>query len=133
MFLQTKAKPESLFVVIRGAMLKALLAVAPEFSKHVEISNGKPVLHCECDKCLHGSLDSGKLSYLKLSKFLEVNGFEPNPYESCWCNKVTNGHQLSIIFHVDDLKISHKDPKVVDDFIKSVDSEYGKEAPLTLN
>ena len=133
MFLQTQAKPESLFVVLRGAMLKELLAVAPEFKSYVEFSNGRPVLYCECDKCLYGSLDSGKLSYLKLSKFLEENGFVPNPFEPCWFNKVVDGHQLSVIFHVDDLKVSHKDPSVVDAFIALVDSEYGKEAPLTVN
>lgn len=132
MFLQTKARPQSLYVVLRGEMLKELLSVAPEFEDFVEIINGRRALYCECDKTLYGSLDSGKLSYLKLSKFLAENGFAPNPFEPCWYNKMVDGHQLSVIVHVDDLKISHKDPGVVSDFINLIDAEYGKEAPLTV-
>ena len=132
MFLQTKAKPESLHIALRGTMLKVFLTIAPEFEEYVETVNGKRVLYCECDKAIYGSLDSGRLSYLKLSKFLEVNEFVPNPFEPCWYNKEVNGSQLSVMFHVDDLKISHRDPKVVDAFIDLIDDEYGKEAPLTV-
>ena len=114
-------------------MLRALLAVAPEYKEFVEIVKGKPVLYNECDKCLYGSVESGKLSNDKLCGILEVNGFQPNPFEPCWYNKMVNGHQLSVIFHVDDLKVSHKDPKVVDDFFQLLDSEYGKEVPLTVS
>ena len=30
-------------------------------------------------------------------------------------------------FHVDDLKVSHKDPKVIDDMIQFIDWKYGDE------
>jgi len=33
---------------------------------------------------------------------------------------------------VDDLKISHSDPAIVTDVIKMFQSEFGKEAPLTM-
>ena len=132
MFLQTKAKPGSLYLVLRGEMLEILLTVAPEFEKFVEVVNGRRVLFCECDKALYGSLEAGKLSYLKLVRFLAKLGFAPNPYEPCWHNKTVDGYQLSVIFHVDDLKISHRDPAVVDSFIRLVNAEYGKEAPLTV-
>jgi len=92
MSLQTKAKPDSLYVVLRGEMLKELLSVAPEFEEYVDVSNGEKALYCECDKTLYGSLDSGKLSYLKLSKLLEENGFTPNPFESCWYNKIVENN-----------------------------------------
>jgi hypothetical protein len=36
-----------------------------------------------------------------------------------------------ILWHVDDLKISHIDPSVVTSIIKLLESEFGKEAPLT--
>ncbi|KAI2512927.1 Reverse transcriptase (RNA-dependent DNA polymerase) [Fragilaria crotonensis] len=44
-----------------------------------------------------------------------------------------NGKQCTILWHVDDLKISHVDPKVVDDVIELLKSEFGKEAPLTIS
>lgn len=37
------------------------------------------------------------------------------------------------LWHVDDLKISHVGPKVVDEAIPLLESEFGKEAPLTVS
>ena len=34
-----------------------------------------------------------------------------NPYDPCVWNKDINGKQSTIVFHVDDCKISHVDPK----------------------
>jgi len=35
-------------------------------------------------------------------------------------NKITNGKQCTIIWHMDDLKISHVDKKVIEDIIKQL-------------
>ena len=132
MFLQTGARPGTLYVVLRGEMLEIFLSVAPELEEFVEVVNGKRVLFSECKKTLYGSLQSGKLSYLKLCKLLLDNGFVANPYEPCWFNKMVKGAQLSVLFHVNNLKISHVDPAAVDAFIALTDREYGQEAPLTV-
>ena len=58
-------------------------------------------------------------------------GFEPNPYDPCVVNKIINGKQCTILWHVDDLKISHVDPEVVTEVIDMIEAEFGKEAPLT--
>ena len=36
-----------------------------------------------------------------------------NPYDPCVANKVIKDKQCTIIFHVNDMKISHSDPNVV--------------------
>jgi hypothetical protein len=59
-------------------------------------------------------------------------GFVINPYDCCVANKEINGSQCTIIWHVDDLKISHFDPTVVTDVIQMLSDEFGKEAPLTI-
>ena len=38
-----------------------------------------------------------------------------------------------MIWHVDDLKISHVESKVVDDFIALLEQEFGNDGPLTIN
>jgi hypothetical protein len=43
---------------------------------------------------------------------------------------MVNGKQCTILWHVDDLKISYLDPEVVKDIIKLLNNWYGKEAPL---
>jgi len=60
-------------------------------------------------------------------------GFVVNPYDWCVVNKIIQGSQCTIIWHVDDLKISHKCAKVVDDIIRQLQDEFGGQAPLTVH
>ena len=53
-------------------------------------------------------------------------GFILNSYDICVANKVMNGKICTIIWHVDDLKISHVDPRVVSEIIKALSKKYGK-------
>ena len=57
-------------------------------------------------------------------------GFKINEYDRCVTNKVINGKQCTIIWHVDDLKISHVDPKVVKDVIEKLEKKFWQESPL---
>jgi hypothetical protein len=59
-------------------------------------------------------------------------GFEINPYDWCLVNKTIDGNQCTILWHVDNLKISHADPEVVTSVIKLLKAKFGKEAPLTI-
>ena len=70
-------------------------------------------------------LQSALLFYKKFRKDLEEYGFIFNPYDMCVANKMVNGKQLTVTFHVDNVKASHKDPKVIDEFIKWVEKKYG--------
>ena len=51
----------------------------------------------------------------------------------CTFNKIVNGQQLTVQFHVDDLKASHRDHKVLDEFLVELRKEFGKEDKLTEN
>ena len=57
-------------------------------------------------------------------------GFKLNEYDKCVANKMINGKQCTIIWHVDDLKISHVEQKVVNDIIKRLKDKFGQESPL---
>lgn len=45
---------------------------------------------------------------------------------------MVDGKQLTVIWHVDNLKISHVDPAVVSDTIALLNQRYGKLAPVTV-
>ena len=45
-------------------------------------------------------------------------------------NKTINGKQCTILWHVDDLKISHVNSKVVNSVLGKLGERYGKDAPL---
>ena len=49
-----------------------------------------------------------------------------NKYDPCVANKIINGKQYTICWYVDDTKISHEDPKVVDHVIKEIEERFGK-------
>jgi hypothetical protein len=42
------------------------------------------------------------LYHRKFTKSLTDNGFELNPYDPCVANKMIEGEQMTICFHVDD-------------------------------
>ena len=51
----------------------------------------------------------------------------------CTFNKMVNGEQITVQFHVDDLKVSHKEQSVLDDFLKDLRDEFGQEDELMEN
>ena len=85
-------------------------------------SKGEPMLYVRLSKTLYGLLQSALLFYKKLRTELEDFGFEVNPYNPCVAYKTVNGSQMNVTWHVNDLKISHKDSlevtKILDHFGK---------------
>ena len=69
--------------------------------------------------------------YLKLVKDLEDFRLKINPYDRCVSNKTINGQQMTVTCHVDDLKVSHKDPFQVTKFSAYLSSVYGKNLTVT--
>ena len=77
------------------------------------------------NKAIYGMLVASLLWYEKFCKDLEGFGFEFNPYDPCVANKMVNGNQHTIRFHVDDVMSSHMDPKVNDEFHDWLNQNYG--------
>jgi len=46
-------------------------------------------------------------------------------------NKTIKGKQCTIVWHVNDLKISHVEKDVVEEIIKMLTTKFGQDAPLT--
>ena len=51
------------------------------------------------------------------SETLSKEGFEINPYGGCVANKEINSKQCTIMWYVDDSKISYEDPEVVTEVV----------------
>ena len=52
-------------------------------------------------------------------------GFEINPYNLYVANKMIDGHQMTIIWHVNDLIMSHKEGWEITKIIKWLGKLYG--------
>jgi len=70
------------------------------------------MLYVKLRKALYGTLQVALLFWKLLSNTLKEWGFTINEYDHCVANKTINGRQCTIIWHLDDLKISHVDKKV---------------------
>ena len=110
---------------IRGVLVDILCEMDPAYKPYVYIENGRSVLYMHVVKAIYGLLVSAMLFYKRLVADLTSYGFEINPYDPCVANKIVDGKQITVSWHVDDLKISHKDSRVVDSFIQWVKDTYG--------
>jgi hypothetical protein len=98
----------------------------------VTTENGKPTLYVQLQKALCGTLSASLLFWKDLSQHLKERGFAPNPHDNCVMNKMVKGKQSTILWHVDDLKISHVDGRVNEDMIEKLNDRCGKETPVTV-
>ena len=60
-------------------------------------------------------------------------GYKLNPYDLCVANTVIKGQQCTIVWHLDDLKISHVNEAVVDNIIMHLSKEFMSQPPMTVS
>ena len=66
------------------------------------------------------------LFYCKLTKALLSYCFELSPYNPCVVNKMVNSEQITICWHMDDLKPSHINPKINNKFLLWIKDTFGQ-------
>ncbi len=71
----------------------------------------------QCLHAVYGTTVAALLYYKKFVKSLTKQGYRINPYDGHVANKVVKGKQVTICFHIDDCKISHKSSAVIVDTI----------------
>ena len=92
--------------------------------KHVVTENGKTVLHVKLLKAFCGTLKAASSLFKKLVNDLKSMGFKVNPCDPCAANKIINGKQMTVAWHIDDLKVSHEDADEVTKFVKWLKTKH---------
>ena len=120
--------PDTVDMVLRGTMAELMALTAPQvYRQYVTVdARGQKVLYVRLQRALYGLLKSALLFYRKLWTDLSGRGFEVNPYDPCVANMSVNGKQLTVCWHVDDLKMSHMDEGVLTDLIGWLEKKYGE-------
>jgi hypothetical protein len=117
-FIQTRIDNEDDMAIIRirGELVDILVEIAPEtYTSFVNINHkGDKILIVRCQNAIYGTMVASLQYNKKFTKSLLDKGFILNPYDPCVANKTIEGSQITICFHVDDCKISHRSAKVVD-------------------
>ena len=112
-FVQTdlaiNGKSVIVLMAIRGTLVDMLVKIAPEvYGPYLtKDKKGNSLLYVKLLKALYGLMEASLMFYQKLRKDLEDKEFEVNPYDPCVANKMIDGSQFTIVWHVDDLKLSH--------------------------
>ena len=116
------------YVLMRlvGEDVALMCDVNPSYKPYVTKEGSKRVLYLRLAKALYGCVKSAMLWYKLFTSTLQKLGFVLNPYDSCVANATIEGKQCTIVWYVDDNKISHQNPRVVSDIIEQIEKCFGK-------
>lgn len=116
-FVQTRIEDEKDKVILRlrGKLVDLLVKTAPEiYRKHITLGRNKEtILYVRALNAIYGIMKAALLFYQKFVSDLQLIGFKLNPYDPWVANKTVNGKQLTLVWHVDDVKVSHESKHVV--------------------
>ena len=118
---------------IQGALVDILIQIESSYAEFVVEEKRQPVLYIHIVRALYGLLDSAMLFYKNLSTDLVGYGFKIDTYDPYTANKRVKGNQLTVSCHVDDLKMSHKDPVVIKQFMELISKTYGSLGKVKVN
>ena len=118
---------ERIIMKIMGPLVDVLLEIKRHtYQNYVVYERGEKVIYMVVLRAIYGMLEAALTWYKKFKKDLESIGFIFNPYDVCVANRMVNGKQHTIRFHVDDILSSHVDLKVNDEFLKWLNKTYGR-------
>jgi hypothetical protein len=129
-FIQTRVEDEKdimAIIKICGVLVDILVEISPDAYKSYATTDKKGVrqLLVQCQNALYGTMVASLLYYRKwFTTSLMETGFEINSYDPCVANKMIEGKQMTICFHADDCKLSHRKSKVMDKMIEWLQQEY---------
>ena len=119
---------ERAIMKIKGALVDMLVEIDPTtYADFVVFENGQKVLYTSVLKAIYDMLESALILYKRWRGELEARGYVINPYDPCVANKMINGSQHTVVWHVDDCKASHKDPLVNEAFVAWVNDVFGSD------
>lgn len=118
---------EFTIVKIDGPMVSYLVRANPsKFESFVTYGGSRRVIYLKLKKALYGCVQSSLLWWkLPATTLIEKMDFALNPYDLCVANKMVNGSQLTVLWYVNDLKISHVDENVAKDTKKQLEDHFG--------
>ena len=112
-------------LVLRDEFVDLMCQANPKYLDYVKVVKGRKVLYLKVLRALYGCIRSALLWYELFSSTLTKMNFVINPYDKCIANKMVDGAQCTIVWYVDDVKVSHVNRKVVEDVMKELEEHFG--------
>ena len=111
---------------LEGNDADLMCEVNPKYRRYATMEQGRVVLYLRLARALYGCVKSAMLWYKLFTETLQKLGFKLNPYDPCVANAQRKGSQCTIVWYVDDNKVSHVDPSVVSDIITHIEKHLGR-------
>ena len=125
-FLQAPMPEEKkVLLKLKGEFVDIMCRVNPEHLPNVRYEKNVKVLYLKVERAIYGCIESALMWYNMFTGILEEMGFKLNPYDKCVANKWINGKQCTIVWYVDDVKVSHVDQKVLDEITDKMQEHFG--------
>ena len=106
---RVKEKKYTTIINIRGVLVYIMCFNLSTYKPYVNSDReGFKQLLVHLQNNLYGKIIASIIYYRKFTKSLTDFGFEINPYNPCVTNKMVDGSHITICFHVDDCKLSHR-------------------------
>ena len=92
-------------LILEGEVADSIVNLEPTIYTDYMWKNhkGKTMIYVQLKKALHSTLQAALLFWKLFSNTLQEWGFTINDYDRCVANKIINGKQCTITWHVDDL------------------------------
>ena len=110
-------------MLFRSFITPLLLKVNPSLQPYVT-PGGTIVV--ELNRALYGCIESAKLWFEELTNTLKNMGFSPNDCDPCVLTRYQNGVRTTVIIYVDDLMITSKKLRYIQEVITSLEKKYDK-------
>ena len=125
-FLQGKLdKGKYIILKLKGNRLVDMMyEINPNHLKNVRYEGNTKFLYLKCIRTIYGYIEAALQWYKLFTEKLSKEGFELKPYGKCVMNKIVNGKQCIIAWHIDDCMATHIEDKVLEDLAKTLISKF---------
>jgi hypothetical protein len=126
-YLNAKMGKVKVFMKLDKQCTEICAALDPTYEQYI-LADGTCLV--QLDRALYGCIESSKLWYDHVSNNLISIGYKRNSYDKCIFNKTVNGHRITVILYVDDLKITSTSRSTAIELIEKLREIY-KEITVT--
>ena len=98
-----------------GNIADIMIRTEPEiYRKDITVKKkGENMIYVNALDTIYGIMKAVLLFYKKFVGYLTTIGLKITTYDPCVANKIINGNQMTVVWHFDDIKVSHDSKNIV--------------------
>ena len=128
-FQEEMAEDKLVLLKLKGQFVDMMCEINPEYKPHVRYETMRygrkiKVLYMKVIRAIYGCIEAALQWYIMFTGTLKKLGYKLNPYDKCVANKIINGKQCTIAWHVDDAIASHEEQMILDELGEQMQKDF---------